>query len=839
MATRCDRRPRHVVGCRCLLLWLVVVAVTTAAGRAKPDPAKRRAYAGPTVEVTAPMAAGVLDAIRSISRRADTWVETSEDGQQIRAWLPAEAARYLLQRGIELSLVTGSAASGDAVRVAQNETCETALPIEVDTSYEGAVTVTSLEAWYAFTPAESGEYAIAFAERSFSMELYVYDACGGNQLGYGETGVVLPLTAGSTYYIRAAGVFGIPGEYVLEVARRVGALGETCTQAVPAALNVLYEGSTLGTMGSAAWYVFTPEADGDFAISLAGSDFDTILTIYDRCGGAVVGFNDDAVEKQSRWSMHMTGGATYLIEIAGWEGQTGRYNLWITSVTPPSHDITSEAIPVEADEPFRGSSDGATSTLASTVCGLNDSRDVWHSYTAPETRFVEIAVVATDFDPTLAVFDEVRGFELACNDDADDCALDSAVCFEAVAGVRYLIRVAGYEGTTGHYRLDLTPVLQDEPETPHSPTPADRAQRLPAETLLVWDGWTPPAPSVASYAGKTAKRAARISVKTLYGRDDRQDEHQIQDEGILEAGDATAVLLDRSALFVDGGGNYVLTSETLSEQIENLCPEEPFQDQPAAGWCSGFLVAPDLVATAGHCTGCEGDLELAAFVFGFVMQDAQTPATTFSTDDVYFADEIVAVQYGEPDWALVRLDRPVVGRVPLRLRRAGFASENQPLLVVGHPRGLPRKYDAGGTVRDNWRPTWFSANVDTYAGSSGSAVFDRDTLTVEGILVRGSTTDFDFAELGSACTRSTVCPDTGCPGWEEATRTTVFAALVPSYDVYLGLDPGLLVQVDGGAAAPQFLATGLEPGRTYYWRVVSRNSSGQAQGPIWSFTTAP
>jgi hypothetical protein len=380
---------------------------------------------------------------------------------------------------------------------------------------------------------------------------------------------------------------------------------------------------------------------------------------------------------------------------------------------------------------------------------------------------------------------------------------------------------------------------QDEPETPHSPTPADRAQMVPAETLLVWNGWTPPAPAVASSPGKTAKAAARISVKTLYGRDDRLEEYQIQNEGILEVGDATAVMLDRSALFADGNGDYELTSETLSEQIENLCPDEPFRDQPAPGWCSGFLVAPDLVATAGHCTGCEGDLEEAAFVFGFVMRDAQTPVTRFTTDDVYFTEEIVAVQYGEPDWALVRLDRPVVGRVPLRLRRAGFASENQPLLVVGHPRGLPRKYDSGGTVRDNWRPTWFSANVDTYAGSSGSAVLDRDTPTVEGILVRGSTTDFDFAELGSACTRSTVCPDTGCPGWEEATRATVFAALVPSYDVHLGLDPGLLVQVDGGAAAPQFLATGLEPGRTYYWQVVSRNSSGQTEGPIWSFTTTP
>src|SRR5262249_38343194 len=35
--------------------------------------------------------------------------------------------------------------------------------------------------------------------------------------------------------------------------------------------------------------------------------------------------------------------------------------------------------------------------------------------------------------------------------------------------------------------------------------------------------------------------------------------------------------------------------------LQELCPGEPFADQPAAAFCSGVLVDWDLVLTAGHC----------------------------------------------------------------------------------------------------------------------------------------------------------------------------------------------------------------------------------------------
>jgi hypothetical protein len=48
---------------------------------------------------------------------------------------------------------------------------------------------------------------------------------------------------------------------------------------------------------------------------------------------------------------------------------------------------------------------------------------------------------------------------------------------------------------------------------------------------------------------------------------------------------------------------------------------------------------------------------------------------------------------------------------------------------------------------------------------------------VEGILVRGNT-DFVY-DSARRCYVSNRCADTGCPGWEDVTRTTQFASLIP------------------------------------------------------------
>ena len=90
---------------------------------------------------------------------------------------------------------------------------------------------------------------------------------------------------------------------------------------------------------------------------------------------------------------------------------------------------------------------------------------------------------------------------------------------------------------------------------------------------------------------------------------------------------------------------------------------ETFASQPLGCFCSGVLVAPDIVATAGHCVKSTADLDHIRFVFGFRMVDDDTARTTFPDDDVYRGTKVIGRKLtpDRTDWALVRLDRPVVG----------------------------------------------------------------------------------------------------------------------------------------------------------------------------------
>jgi len=268
--------------------------------------------------------------------------------------------------------------------------------------------------------------------------------------------------------------------------------------------------------------------------------------------------------------------------------------------------------------------------------------------------------------------------------------------------------------------------------------------------------------------------ALREKQKVIYGTDDRIDFFQITDPAALQDVDSVVALFDQSAVTDNGDGTSTLLTQNFGA-TQNLCSTERFRDQPVGAFCSGFLVAPDVIATAGHCVNASNVTDVR-FVFGFRMTSATAAQTIISNGDIYSGASLLGHQVvgTGPDWALVRLDRPVSGHRIATIRRNGRIPDTQDVHVIGHPSGLPLKFAAGAAVRDNSPAAFFVANLDTYGGNSGSPVFNSDTHVVEGILVRGET---DFVMQGS-CTVSLVCPTTGCRG-EDSTRTTEFAHLVP------------------------------------------------------------
>lgn len=264
------------------------------------------------------------------------------------------------------------------------------------------------------------------------------------------------------------------------------------------------------------------------------------------------------------------------------------------------------------------------------------------------------------------------------------------------------------------------------------------------------------------------------SQKLIYGMDDRSEVFQLPPGRDLDDADSVVALFRATHVSDNGDGTSTLWTVNFGAR-QSLCPGERFREQPTGAFCSGVLVAADLIATAGHCVN-GGNVSDVRFVFGFRMRDASTARTVIGSGEIYRGVEIVGRQLvGDgPDWALVRLDRPVGNHRIARIRRTGRIGDRQVVHVIGHPAGLPTKFAGGAVVRDNAQSAYFVANLDAYGGNSGSPVFNSDTHEVEGILVRGET---DFVQQGT-CRVSLVCPTTGCRG-EDCTRTTEFASLVP------------------------------------------------------------
>jgi|CXWL01.1.fsa_nt_gi hypothetical protein len=267
--------------------------------------------------------------------------------------------------------------------------------------------------------------------------------------------------------------------------------------------------------------------------------------------------------------------------------------------------------------------------------------------------------------------------------------------------------------------------------------------------------------------------AAEVEGKVIYGSDDRIDLYQTKDARLLSLADSTVALLRSSSVEIVGDIAKLKTDSYSARK--NLCPEEPFYSQVTAAFCSGSLVAPDIIMTAGHCFTGEASCLDTKFVFGFSIKEKGQVPNQVPASDVYGCKQLLGREQGDADWALVKLDRPVTGHAPLKLNSTRVIENKTPLVAIGHPAGLPTKIAGGASVRSAAPTGYFVANLDTYGGNSGSAVLNGVTGLVEGILVRG---EQDYVARGN-CTVSKVCSEDACRG-EDVTKIGVVLDKMPA-----------------------------------------------------------
>ncbi len=287
----------------------------------------------------------------------------------------------------------------------------------------------------------------------------------------------------------------------------------------------------------------------------------------------------------------------------------------------------------------------------------------------------------------------------------------------------------------------------------------------------------------------------KIRQKIVYGDDDRADLFELTNrreryrelgiptdhlDRVIENTRSVACIVSRDRIVeIPGTQELLVHTRTYGDQPP-VCRTERFYGQSTVGQCTAFFVGGDILVTAGHCIE-PSNVTDKYFLFDFVLRENMAPSGELfvASDRVYRGVEVLGWSYdrldtNQADWAIVRVDREVTGRAPLRCRQAGEIGRSESVYVLGHPSGLPLKHAGNAQVKDATHRLYFVANLDTYSGNSGSPVLNATTHEVEGILVRGGK-DFELlANDETECLQTVYVGDDHSDG-EDVTRITLLA----------------------------------------------------------------
>ena len=164
---------------------------------------------------------------------------------------------------------------------------------------------------------------------------------------------------------------------------------------------------------------------------------------------------------------------------------------------------------------------------------------------------------------------------------------------------------------------------------------------------------------------RSRHRGEQLQDMILYGIDNRYEVRDYPVKKYRDYSKSVAAIVEKPLLVSEGLHFFRFKKQTAQEKF-NLVPGVRFGHQNFLANCSAFLVAPDLLVTAGHCivdeSFCRKDI---VFVFDYLLD-----LESISKESVYYCRDLLIHQYREKDdnddYAVIRLDREAKDRPPSR-----------------------------------------------------------------------------------------------------------------------------------------------------------------------------
>ncbi len=399
----------------------------------------------------------------------------------------------------------------------------------VSASLDGAAScvgsTSSVDVWYRFVApsypgtlwaSTCGTHDFGQLDTGMDTILSAYTACGGAELGCNDDDIANPTGCGYNNGIIRDSALAIPmtpgQQVVLRVANYPGTVrgafamnwlylpaNDLCQNAVDVSAGGVYAGTLvnarndgISTCGSATtnpdiWYRYTACADGTLTVSTCGTHdapgldlgVDTVLTLFDTCGGTELACNDDAgfnaclmdggLLRDSLITHDLTAGQSVLIRVSKYgSSAVGAIRLNVSFVQQNDCFLYGPYEAVSGANPFCniGANTAYNSGFTQSQCGISDNiyNSIFFHYVAPVAGQVTFSVCDANFDTKLAVYSVCpsgANQAIACNDDTPGCGavqwlgLGSSASVNATAGQSFVVRVGAYS-TFGYGSGTLT-----------------------------------------------------------------------------------------------------------------------------------------------------------------------------------------------------------------------------------------------------------------------------------------------------------------------------------------------------------------------------------------------